>query len=395
MGILSMDNVLDDEKIVENIFSDSPFPNEENKTETSEEDKSKEESNKEKNNNKLLSEQEVVELFNNKEDTPVESVAKEEKGKENTSSIKEEKEKDDTPDNNFYSSIASALMGDGVLSLTLSDEELGNIKTPEDFTELITKEINNRFDESQRRLKEALDLGINPKEIKSYEDTINNLQNLRNQDFSGDDEQSINLRKQLIFRDFINKGFSEEKAIRYTERSISTGNDIEDAKEALESNIEYFESLKNSKYEEAKKNIEKEKERKANEINALHKKFKDNKQFEGIDVDEATRLKALQNITKVVGKDEYGNPLTEIQKYQNENREEFLYKLGMLYTLTDGFKNFDRFVAPKVNKEYKKNVKDLANKLNLTNRDMFGNVEQRINTKDTNSYAGFTVPDLF
>lgn len=394
MGILSMDNVLDDEKIVENIFSDSPFPNEENMTETSEEDKSKEESNKEKNNNKPLSEQEVVELFNNDTAT-VESVAKEEKGKENTSSIKEEKEKDDTPDNNFYSSIASALMGDGVLSLTLSDEELGNIKTPEDFTELITKEINNRFDESQRRLKEALDLGINPKEIKSYEDTINNLQNLRNQDFSGDDEQSINLRKQLIFRDFINKGFSEEKAIRYTERSISTGNDIEDAKEALESNIEYFESLKNSKYEEAKKNIEKEKERKANEINALHKKFKDNKQFEGIDVDEATRLKALQNITKVVGKDEHGNPLTEIQKYQNENREEFLYKLGMLYTLTDGFKNFDRFVIPKVNKEYKKNVKDLANKLNLTNRDMFGNVEQRIDIKDTNSYSGFTVPDLF
>lgn len=395
MGILSMDNVLDDEKIVENIFSDSPFPNEENKTETSEEDKSKEESNKEKNNNKPLSEQEVIDLFNNKEDTPVESVAKEEKGKENTSSIKEEKEKDDTPDNNFYSSIASALMGDGVLSLTLSDEELGNIKTPEDFTELITKEINNRFDESQRRLKEALDLGINPKEIKSYEDTINNLQNLRNQDFSGDDEQSINLRKQLIFRDFINKGFSEEKAIRYTERSISTGNDIEDAKEALESNIEYFEALKNSKYEEAKQSIEKEKERKANEINILHKKFKENKQFEGIDVDEATRLKALQNITKVVGKDEYGNPLTEIQKYQNENREEFLYKLSMLYTLTDGFKNFDRFVAPKVNKEYKKNVKDLANKLNLTNRDMFGNVEQRIDTKDTNSYSGLTVPDLF
>lgn len=394
MGILSMDNVLDDEKIVENIFSDSPFPNEENKTETSEEDKSKKESNKEKNNNKPLSEQEVVELFNNDTAT-VESVAKEEKGKENTSSIKEEKEKDDTPDNNFYSSIASALMGDGVLSLTLSDEELGNIKTPEDFTELITKEINNRFDESQRRLKEALDLGINPKEIKSYEDTINNLQNLRNQDFSGDDEQSINLRKQLIFRDFINKGFSEEKAIRYTERSISTGNDIEDAKEALESNIEYFESLKNSKYEEAKKNIEKEKEKKANEINALHKKFKDNKQFEGIDIDETTRLKAFQNVTKVVGKDEYGNPLTEIQKYQNENREEFLYKLGMLYTLTDGFKNFDRFVAPKVNKEYKKNVKDLANKLNLTNRDMFGNVEQRIDTKDTNSYSGLTVPDLF
>lgn len=394
MGILSMDNVLNDEKIVENIFSDSPFPNEENKTETSEEDKSKEESNKEKNNNKPLSEQEVVELFNNYTAT-VESVAKEEKGKENTSSIKEEKEKDDTPDNNFYSSIASALMGDGVLSLTLSDEELGNIKTPEDFTELITKEINNRFDESQRRLKEALDLGINPKEIKSYEDTINNLQNLRNQDFSGDDEQSINLRKQLIFRDFINKGFSEEKAIRYTERSISTGNDIEDAKEALESSIEYFEALKNSKYEEAKQSIEKEKERKANEINILHKKFKENKQFEGIDVDEATRLKALQNITKVVGKDEYGNPLTEIQKYQNENREEFLYKLSMLYTLTDGFKNFDRFVAPKVNKEYKKNVKDLANKLNLTNRDMFGNVEQRIDTKDTNSYSGFTVPDLF
>lgn len=390
---LSMDNILGGEMDFLNLPEEINFQSFSEESEGKQEENNQEK--KEEKNKKELSEQEVSELFsNNEENKSAESVAKEDKGKENTSSIKEEK-KDETPDNNFYSSIASALMGDGVLSLNLTEEELQEIKTPEDFTELINKEINSRFDESQRQLKEAMDLGINPKEIKAYEETIQNLTNLRNQDFSGDDEQSINLRKQLIFRDFINKGFSEEKAIRYTERSIATGNDIEDAKEALESNIEYFEGLKNSKYEEAKKNIEKEKERKANEINALHKKFKENKQFEGINVDEATRLKALQNITKVVGKDEYGNPLTEIQKYQNENREEFLYKLGMLYTLTDGFKNFDKFVAPKVQKEYKKNVKDLANKLNFTNRDMFGNVEQRLDVNDTNSYAGLSVPDLF
>lgn len=388
-----MDNILGGEMDFLNLPEEINFQSFSEESEGKQEENNQEK--KEEKNKKELSEQEVSELFsNNEENKSAESVAKEDKGKENTSSIKEEK-KDETPDNNFYSSIASALMGDGVLSLNLTEEELQGIKTPEDFTELINKEINSRFDESQRKLKEALDLGINPKEIKAYEETIQNLSNLRGQDFSGDDEQSINLRKQLIFRDFINKGFSEEKAIRYTERSIATGNDIEDAKEALESNIEYFEGLKNSKYEEAKKNIEKEKERKANEINALHKKFKENKQFEGINVDEATRLKALQNITKVVGKDEYGNPLTEIQKYQNENREEFLYKLGMLYTLTDGFKNFDKFVAPKVQKEYKKNVKDLANKLNFTNRDMFGNVEQRLDVNDTNSYAGLSVPDLF
>jgi len=46
----------------------------------------------------------------------------------------------------------------------------------------------------------------------------------------------------------------------------------------------------------------------------------------------------LDNIIKPVWTNpETGEKLTAIQKYEAENRVEFLKKVGIIYTLTDGF----------------------------------------------------------
>ena len=57
-----------------------------------------------------------------------------------------------------------------------------------------------------------------------------------------------------------------------------------------------------------------------------------------------------------------------------ENRIDFLKNLGLLFTLTDGFKNLDGLVKGKVKREVKKSLKELEHVLNNTARSSDGNL---------------------
>lgn len=48
---------------------------------------------------------------------------------------------------------------------------------------------------------------------------------------------------------------------------------------------------------------------------------------------------------------ETGEYYTAIQKYEKDNRVDFLKYLGLIFTLTDGFKSLDGLVKGKVKKE--------------------------------------------
>ena len=78
--------------------------------------------------------------------------------------------------------------------------------------------------------------------VKQYENTINYLESIQEDAINDEGKDGENLRKQLIFQDFINRGFSEERANREVTKSFNSGNDIEDAKEALAGNKEFFKS---------------------------------------------------------------------------------------------------------------------------------------------------------
>lgn len=78
---------------------------------------------------------------------------------------------------------------------------------------------------------------------------------------------------------------------------------------------------------------------------------------------------------KPVFKDpETGEMMTAIQKYESDNPNEFLKTLGLVYVLTDGFKNLDGLVAPKVKKEVGKGLKELERTINNTQRTSAGNL---------------------
>lgn len=363
---LSLDNILGTEEIdnlfVEDNTQDTPSSNKEdgeNNSEKSSENKEKDET----------TEVNVDNLF-----TEPESVGS---GKDD----KEEKEDttlkgDGTSPKNFYSSIAKALKEEGIFP-DLDEESYSKIKEPEDFRDLIEQQIKAGLDERQKRIDEALNVGIEPTEIKKYENTLYFLDNIKEESISDEGDNGEKLRKDLIYQDFINRGYSKERATREVQKSFNAGTDIEDAKEALKSNMDYFKDKYNELINDAKlEAAEEEKERKEKAEKLKTSILNDKEVFGDLYVDKSTRQKIYDNIAKPIYKDpDTGEYFTAIQKYEMENRVDFLKNISLIFTLTDGFKNLDGLVKGKVKREVKKGLRELENTINNTARTSDGSLK--------------------
>lgn len=363
---LSLDNILGAEEI-ENLFvededtQDTPPANGEPPKKEEEPDKDKEETT------------EVVDVDNLFTDTP-ESVGS---GKENTEEKEDTTPKGDgTSPKNFYSSIAKALKEEGIFP-DLDDEGLSKVKDPEDFRDLIDQQIKAGLDERQKRINEALNAGVEPTEIRKYENTINFLGSIKEENISDEGDKGEKLRKDLIYQDFINRGYSKERAAREVQKSFNAGTDIDDAKEALKSNIDFFKDKYDELVNEAKSEAEQEERERKEQAEKLKSSILNDKDvFGDLSIDKSTRQKIYDNIAKPVYKDpETGEYFTAIQKYEMENRTDFLKNIGLLFTLTDGFKNLDGLVKGKVKKEVKKGLRELEHTLNNTARTSDGNLK--------------------
>ena len=363
---LSLDNILGAEEI-ENLFvedgetQDTPPANEEPPKKEEETSKDKEETT------------EVVDVDNLFTDTP-ESVGS---GKENTEEKEDTTPKGDgTSPKNFYSSIAKALKEEGIFP-DLDDDSLSKVKDPEDFRDLIDQQIKAGLDERQKRIDEALNAGVEPTEIRKYENTINFLDSIKEENISDEGDKGEKLRKDLIYQDFINRGYSKERATREVQKSFNAGTDIDDAKEALKSNIDFFRDKYDELVNDAKSEAAEEEKERKEQAEKLKSSILNGKDvFGDLLVDKSTRQKIYDNIAKPVYKDpETGEYFTAIQKYEMENRTDFLKNIGLLFTLTDGFKNLDGLVKGKVRKEVKKGLRELEHTLNNTARTSDGNLK--------------------
>ena len=363
---LSLDNILGAEE-VENLFiedgetQDIPPANGEPPKKEEEPSKDKEETT------------EVVDVDNLFTDTP-ESVGS---GKENTEEKEDTTPKGDgTSPKNFYSSIAKALKEEGIFP-DLDDDGLSKVKDPEDFRDLIDQQIKAGLDERQKRIDEALNAGVEPTEIRKYENTINFLDSIKEENISDEGDKGEKLRKDLIYQDFINRGYSKERATREVQKSFNAGTDIDDAKEALKSNIDFFRDKYDELVNDAKSEAEQEEKERREQAEKLKSSILNDKEvFGDLSVDKSTRQKIYDNIAKPVYKDpETGEYFTAIQKYEMENRTDFLKNIGLLFTLTDGFKNLDGLVKGKVKKEVKKGLRELEHTLNNTARTSDGNLK--------------------
>lgn len=382
LGELNFDNILDENQIA-NLFEEG-----EETQETPPEQQENKETNNKENNQENIQEPHI----NNEETTEVdaenlfdepEGVGSEDKEKEDTNS---EKVSTSPNSKNFFSSIAKAFAEEGIFP-DLNEDEVANIKTAESFRELIDKQIQSQLDEKQKRIDEALNIGIEPDDIRKYENTLSYLDEVSEDKLTEETTEGEELRKRLIYQDYINRGFSQERATKEVKRSIDSGNDIEDAKEALNSNKEYFKTQYDKLLNDAKEEQKKYEQERKNQAEQLKKSIiEEKKVFGDIEVDKSTRQKIFDNLSKPVYKDEEtGTYMTALQKYQHDNPNEFIKNVSTIFTLTDGFKNLNKLVKGKVNKEIKKGFRELENTLNNTARNSDGSINFASGVDDENS----------
>lgn len=290
----------------------------------------------------------------------------------------------------FFSSVANALAEEGIFP-DLDDETVKGIKTAEDFRKAVDTQVKAGLTEQQKRVAEALDNNVEPSQIKQYESVLEFLEGIDESTITAEGDEGDNLRKRIIYQDYINRGFSQKRAEREVEKAFENGTDVDDAKESLESNKSFYNTAYHKILNEAKEErerMEDEQKAKANRIKSSILE-KDIKFFGDVEIDKGIRQKAFDAISKPVYKDQKtGQTYTAVQKAELDNSEEFIAKLGLIFALTDGFKSIDGLVDKKVKKEMKKGLSALESKINNTQRDSRGNLKFTSGVGDVESVLG-------
>lgn len=356
---LSLDNVMSEEEVV-SLFD--PEANQEgNETKETETPDGQQEETKETT--------EVVDVDTLFTDKP-ESVGSEDNKEQEDTSSKEET----SP--NFYFSIAKTFAEDGVFQ-DLNDEALSKVNDAESFMDLMEKQIQSKLDEKQKRIDDALNAGIEPTQVQRFENNMKILNGITDEAISEEGDKGENLRKNIIYEDYIQRGFSKERAIKAVERSIAAGTDIEDAKEALQSCKDQVTKAYNNAVKEAEEEKANEEKKLREQAEALKKSIlSDQKPFGDLELDKNTRQRVFDAISKPVFTDpNTGERLTAIQKFEADNHNDFIKYVGLTYVLTNGFKSLDGLVKGKVKKEIGKGLKELEHTLNNTARNSNGTLK--------------------
>ena len=81
--------------------------------------------------------------------------------------------------------------------------------------------------------------------------------------------------------------------------------------------------------------------------------------------------------------------LLNLQKYGKENNRDFWKNLGVLYAVTDGFKNIDKVIKTNVKKEVRKSIRNLEHTLNNSALQSDGSLNYMSGvSSDKESYLG-------
>lgn len=303
----------------------------------------------------------------------------------------EESSSKDTDSPNFYSSIATSLHKDGILNL-LDDTDFKEVTDATSFAAVFQKQIDSMLDAQQQRINEALNSNVPVDAVKQFEQTISYLEGIDQSTIESESEEAEQLRGNIIVQDYMNKGFSQERANKEAAKSFDAGTDIEDAIDSLKDvkkfyNEGYKKVLTESK--EAKQNKLKEEKK---QLQELEDKFlKTEEPIKGIKLTPLERKKMYKQFTDFVDKDASGKPLNAIQKYAKDNPSDYQYALNTLYYLTDGFQNLGKVVGKEVKNKTKSALSELEKTLrNPANNFGTGGLDFG-NDKSSESFKGFTV----
>lgn len=237
--------------------------------------------------------------------------------------------------------------------------------------------VDSRVSTRTKRVEDALNGGADVEEIKYYENILANLQNIDDNALSEESDQGQDLRRRIIAQDYMNKGFSTERIQRELKKSFDAGTDIDDAKEALQNNIQFFNERYQGIIKKGQENDRKFKEDTRKQSEDLRKSIVESNEgiFNDVGIDKKTRQRIYDSISKPVWQDENGHWYTALQKYQMEHNTDFLKNVAMFFVMTDGFTKLDNVINKQVQKKVNTKIADLQKTLQNTQRNSSGNLK--------------------
>lgn len=230
---------------------------------------------------------------------------------------------------NLFSSVADVLKEQGLLP---SLESSKNIKSIEDFTDVVNKEIETQATLRAEQYLNSLDvnkIASAKKELQSLE-TIDELYLKENLDYA----------KNIIYQDYINQGLSEDRATKLLKKTIDLGEEmvIEEAMESKQSLVEFNNRMQEQAKIEAAKRLEDEKRQQIELEKQLQQLVYKQDLIKGLPTTKAMQDRVYKSMTEIVSKNpETGEMENKFMKDRNANPVEFDARMYYLYELTNGF----------------------------------------------------------
>lgn len=319
----------------ENIDQEGQPSKDENKTDTSNKLEGKEkETAKAAKDNKSSEQEEKIKLKK--------ATTEDESSERVGGSADEKSESQSSPQ--VYQALTTVLKEQGVLS-SVDESSLEKVEDIDSFVEIMKEQIRaEEFKDltpQQKTVLEDMRAGVEPDTASKYKSAIDKLDSIDN-DLIQENKQ---VRFDLIYEDFLAKGFSHEKAEKYAKRSFELNEDIkdaQDAKDSLKREVDRQYNLTKEKELEqvaiAQRKVEEEKQQLKERI------LKSPEVLEGAEVPENMRHEIYDLVSKIVSTNpDTKEPENELQKFQRENPVEYNHKLYYLYKVTNGFKDLKYF----------------------------------------------------
>lgn len=250
--------------------------------------------------------------------------------------------KGDASSQKLYSSLASALAEEGIIS---SLDDPTKIKSVDDLFEVIKGEIKkNEFSdltEDQKQYLEAIRSGVPVEDFKQVKSFEQQLEAITAEALSDSEE----LRKAIIMQDYMNQGIDQAKAEKLAQRSVDLNEDTTDALEALASVKEFTKKGLDQKILAAKEQQKAAIKAQQDELLKVKKTVDDLKEIiPGFQINEKVKKEIYDQMTKTIGQTKDGKPLNALTKARMEDPVNFSIRMHYLFHLTNGFKDFNKII---------------------------------------------------
>lgn len=269
-----------------------------------------------------------------------------------------------------YGKLASALREEGILEELAEDED--EVRTVDDFREAIMRRIQQGVDDMTARTNYALNLGVDKGEIANHESLLAELQGVTREDLTDESDEGVRIRRNLIMEAARARGLSDEQAAREVTKSEKAGTDIEDAADALGYLTQRTKAEYSQLIEEQKQKLQEAEEREAGYYRAIGDNIMncDDGIFKGIP--DNVRKSIIENDDKF---HEFNQKYPVVAEAAQR----------VLFALTNGYRDFDVLVAPRVKKGMKNGLAKLERTLK-SGEPMRGGNYRLANTLEDNTF---------